>query len=547
MWLILLLSLFSLSAEVYGEPASKNSSGWVSAQVIRSAGTSNGHYNADSTKDGATLKQLNLSNELYSLSLSDAILSAVSSNPEILSLKLAPKRAQSEVLTAEALTDTTVSAQASYVNDISPSSSSLFGSTYHERDGRFDAAVSKQFATGTALDLTWTNSRIRNNALFTTLSPQYAAELRLALTQPLLKGFWSGRPAVLIALRQNESDAIRIEYAAKLSNQVKNVIAAYWNQELSLQEVAVNKRALELAEELLAEADSSVHLGMQAPVSLSDSKAEVAKQREALLSATNRANAAGNELRRITGNQELLAGSGIVKLSEAPQVALFDFSLQDSLQHALSERAELKAQRLKLIAAKQYYEYTKNQTLPQLDLVGAASIDGLAGEPVLNPNFPAAPNSFMGNYGDALDSLGSGDYREYEVGLKITHPLENSAARATKHRAKLDHTAAQYSLTALERSVTLEVSNAVDALESAKQRIDAADSALVFAQESNQVGQQRFKNGLSSSREVLERQRDLAAAELADARAEVDYQISVAELWRARGDLLQHFGIEVNE
>ena len=553
--LVLLTALLAKQSASCDPPASatpaRGSVGWVSAERIRNTGSRTSATDSAATTINVSTSELRADIKTNKpalrepLSLGDAILSSISSNPEILSLSLSPKRSQTDILTARAALDSNLTLQTSYANDKSPSASSLIGSSLDERDTRFEASISKQLESGTALGLTWTNSRIRNNALFTTLSPQYAAALKLALTQPLLKGFWSGRPGVLIAVREAESQASSIEYQAKLANQVKNVVSAYWAQQLSNEEVAVNIRALALAEELLSEADSSVKLGLQAPIALSDAKSQVAKQREQLISARNRASSAGNELRRITADETLLSGSGVVKLADSPQVTSLELAIDSSMQNAIDNRAELKAQRMRLQATQQFYEYSKNQALPQIDLFGAASVDGLAGRQVNHGDPTTANSALAGDYADALDALESGDYREYEIGLKISHPLENSAATAARRRARIDHTAAQYTLSALERSVTLEVRNAIDGLQSAQERIQAADAALLLAQESNQIGQQRFKNGLSSSREVLERQRDLAAAELADAQAAVDYQIGLAELWRARGELLERYGIEL--
>ena len=542
LWLFLLVCFFFAPPIARGERSAHTSAGWVSAQVIRA-----GSDASNEPVSASRSENLNSSTTAREpLALGDAVLCAIKANPEILSLSLVPKRAQAETLAAHGPLDINATLETSYADDISPSSSSIIGSEFRERDGRFSAGLNKQFASGTALDLSWTNSRLRNSALFTTLNPQYAAALKLALSQPLLKGFWNGRPGVLIEVRQTESQASRLEYQARLADQIKNVVSAYWKQHLTLQDVAVNQRAVALAEELLSEAQSGVKLGLQAPVALSDANAQVSREREHLLSARNRANAAGNELRRITASDELLAGSGIVELKDTPSISVLDFSTTDSLAQAFDRRPDLSAQRLRLDASKQYYQYAKNQALPQVDIVGAASVDGLAGNPVNQSTVSQNISSFSGDYADALDALGSGDYREYEIGIKITHPLENSAATAARQKARLDQTAARYALSALERAITLEVRDAVDSLQSAKQRIEAADAALVYAQESNQVGQQRFKNGLASSREVLERQRDLAAAELADAQATVDYQLSLNELWRARGELLERYGVEVS-
>jgi outer membrane protein TolC len=97
------------------------------------------------------------------------------------------------------------------------------------------------------------------------------------------------------------------------------------------------------------------------------------------------------------------------------------------------------------------------------------------------------------------------------VGLAFSLPLGNRAAKAGLAIAKSELSQAATFVFAAEQQVQAEVRNAVFALESARQRVEAAIAGRSAAETQLYAEQERFNVGLSTNFLVLTRQNDLTA------------------------------------
>ncbi|MCB9030124.1 MAG: TolC family protein [Deltaproteobacteria bacterium] len=481
--------------------------------------------------------------KVLKLSLKEAISKSLEANPEIEILRLDPELATQNVKQAESRFDTFLSAEASVGKDVSPSGSSLAGTEITDKGDRFKIAASKELEYGTDLELAFTNSKIENNSLFTGLSPEYASDLTLTLKQPILKGAWSGRPGILVDIQEELEKSAQWNFKAELSNQIKAVIEAYWNQKLAKKDIEVKQKSLASAEKFRDEADAGVSAGTQAPTALAQASAQSALRKEELIAAQNRFESANNQLRKVIGDYDTLRETVILELVDAPEFTSDKFETNSSLNTAIEQRPELRAQDLKIKSDQLNRKLQSQNILPELNLVGSVGVDGLSGNPQTNPFDSVGPVGFAGGRDDSLDSLGSGDYYEYTVGVEIKRSFGNSAAEATAKQAEIEQLRSSLKRKSLEQQVIVEVKNAVSDLETATQRIKAGKEAEKFAKKALDTGEERFKVGLSTPREVLELQEDLAQAELALATALSDYQIALAEIYRARGELLERYEI----
>ena len=86
--------------------------------------------------------------------------------------------------------------------------------------------------------------------------------------------------------------------------------------------------------------------------------------------------------------------------------------------------------------------------------------------------------------------------------------------------------------------------NAVTALETAAQRIEAATRRPRRRRIQLRAEEDRLAAGATTPFFVLTRQNDLAAAEVADAAATATYRRALTELARARGTLLRDRAVD---
>ena len=153
----------------------------------------------------------------------------------------------------------------------------------------------------------------------------------------------------------------------------------------------------------------------------------------------------------------------------------------------------------------------------------------------------------MGGYGDAVSQLFSRNFPDYGVGLQLTIPLRNRTARADVVRDQLSVREQQIRLQQLEKQVRLEVTNALIAVEQARESFEAAQSERVLQEQILSAEREKLEVGASTSFYVVQYQRDLAGAQSAEISALASYQKAKTALQRSVGTILEDYSIVMDE
>ena len=85
----------------------------------------------------------------------------------------------------------------------------------------------------------------------------------------------------------------------------------------------------------------------------------------------------------------------------------------------------------------------------------------------------------------------------------------------------------------------LDVRNAIREIASSQKKMEAALLSTNLAKEVLRNEEEKFKAGLSTTREILEAQRDLISTEAGYIGAFASYRIALADLERARGTMIE--------
>ena len=159
---------------------------------------------------------------------------------------------------------------------------------------------------------------------------------------------------------------------------------------------------------------------------------------------------------------------------------------------------------------------------------------------VFNDEFDGGPLT-------SLNNLARMRFPDASVGVQVSIPIGNRAAKADVAVAQ---SAKRQTLSLRDKEaqrIAVEVRNAVTALQTASQRLEAARTSREAAEVQLQAEQDRFQAGLTTTFLVLTRQNDLVAARVTETTALTAYRRGLAELARARGTLLRDRGITVEE
>ena len=479
------------------------------------------------------------------LTLKEAIFVGLKNNPGIEVERLEPFRAVEQTMIERSILDPSLKFEFNKNYSIIPAgtSTSTFFQPVQTLDNRdYDLSLTKLLRTGAQLELSFLNNRLENSVPNQVLNPSYRPHLGLSVTQPLLRDFGWGLTTIFVRIDENREGISLFGYEAKLAQLVQTITEAYWAVVYARENLRVQQKGVELADELLRAAESRVRAGVVAPVAITEAQAEKARREELVIIAENDLSVARTNLRltlNLNPNNTFLPRS--VDPSERPSVDPVQIQHSASLESALRRRPEILSAGLTIQNQVLQSRYAENQLLPRFDLKAGAGLTGIAGELK-----PGTSSPFPGDYGKSLDRLGSGDFYNYSIGVVLQIPLSNAQARSKYAQSRIELEQARARQRDLVAQITLEVERALGDVEANFKRIQTTRRGRELAEENLRGQQRRFEVGLVTQKDVIDFQSRLLDAQGSELRAVTDYNNSISRLRLADGTLLQSYNIEVD-
>jgi HAE1 family hydrophobic/amphiphilic exporter-1 len=197
-------------------------------------------------------------------------------------------------------------------------------------------------------------------------------------------------------------------------------------------------------------------------------------------------------------------------------------------------------------------EYYRNQTKPQIDLVGTYTSQGLAGTETARAIDPETgmsrvPPNLVGGYFTSLGNLIAQDYPTYRAGITINLPWGNRTAKANLGRTLVQERRIENVRAQAEQVIEAEVRNALQALRSAQARLQSAAATRSSAEQLAESEERQFRAGTTTFYLVLERQTELIAARGRELQAQTDLNRAISEFQRAIGSTLAANNVNVTD
>jgi outer membrane protein TolC len=228
-----------------------------------------------------------------------------------------------------------------------------------------------------------------------------------------------------------------------------------------------------------------------------------------------------------------------------------DVSLGGSLALARENRPDLLADQVDLDTKKIEVSYFRNQLLPSVDLEAFYWSPGISGTQILylddDPLSGVVVGTVPGRASDAVRDALKFRYRNWSVGLTLTLPLSSLLTKSDYALAKAGREQAILRLKNQEQQVALEVRNAVRAVQTDYERVQAYRLARELAASKLEAEEKKLQVGLSTNYIVLQYQRDLADSRAAELRVSIDYNLSLASLERVQGTTLKSRNIRLED
>jgi len=406
------------------------------------------------------------------------------------------------------------------------------------------------FSSGAEVMAGFQAARSNQNGLYNIFSPYDTSTLGVTVTQPLFRGFGKELNRRFIHIAKNNEKISDYVFQEQIISTISGVMRLYDDLVSLIEDSKVKQETLATAQRLLEDNNNKVDQGTLAPIEATRAQAQVAAAQQDLINSQGYVRQQElilkNVLSRSWGDDPLVHDARIIPTDTLTIEPLPAQSPAEIVAQAFANRPELEAARIQLTNTEINLKGTKNELLPEIDVVGTIAGSGIAGP--ANPAYPlsGAPG-VNGNFATTLDQILKRDYPTYTLGLNLTLPVRNRVAQSDVARDELQVRQTQVRLKQLQNQIRTEVEDAIIALQRTRAAYDAAVQTSKLQEESLAIEQEKFDVGLSTNFLVIQYQGYVAQARSTAVAALDAYAKAKVQYERAAGLILNNHSISVDE
>jgi len=333
-------------------------------------------------------------------------------------------------------------------------------------------------------------------------------QFNITATQPLFTGW---RLTIARDLASLGVDTAKIQKETAIQDLVLNVKEAYFGILKAEKLAKVAEQSVELLEAQLKVSQAFYDEGIIAKNELLQTEVQMAQARQNLIKATNGVEI-GKSLFNKLLRRELSQG---VKIKDILDYYPIRFLLDQCMEKAGQNRPEIKEVSLNVMSAEKAIDLSKSSYYPSVTLIG---------------NYQRETDDIL------LDSSPGEDPDNWTIMLKgewIFWEWRKKRHGVAAARAKLAK--ANYILKEIKDNIQLEVKEAYLSLREAEKNIQVAKKAVVQAEENFRMNEERYKQQVATSTDVLDALTLLTQARTNYFNALSEHNTAWARLERAMG------------
>lgn len=519
-----------------------------------------------------------------SLSLDDAIRRALASNNDIEISRDDVRIQETSIRAIHGFYDPVFTASPSYNRNSSTGQSatndfSVNSSIQHSiRPGGGNYNV---FFNNTRTENAFSQAQVSNGSISGSSSAIFLTSLGVRYTQPLFRNFSIDNTRRNLKIARRRLEQTDIEFRRTTIDTIARVQNAYWDLVFALRDQQNQQANVDLSRENLRQIEARISAGASAPLAKAEVEVELANRETALLSSIQQVGVTENSLKQLV-LRDATSAEWLQPFvpTDRPAFSTDAVSLDSAIKDAMDNRYELQRLKYERDINDIDIRYFKNQTKPQIDLNTTFSLDGLSRgnvstdsffvnqftgndeilrsrlntlllnanmTPIPNPEVLVAgsPNYFVGGFNRSIGNLFRSDAPNYSVGVTFSFPFRNRTAKANLAGAEITKNRIESQTRVQEQQVMVEVRNAVQAVETARQRVLTARRARENAEIQLDGERKLFDSGRSTTFLLFQRENALTNARNSEIRAETDYNKAVADLQRATSTTFEMNNIQV--
>src|SRR5205807_416257 len=208
---------------------------------------------------------------------------------------------------------------------------------------------------------------------------------------------------------------------------------------------------------------------------------------------------------------------------------------------------ELVQSRLNIESNKLNLVGIKSSLKPTLQAFAELTNNGLTGDLTALGAMEPGVAYLAGGYGNLLAQIARRNYPNYSAGFSLNIPIRNRAAQSDYVTSLLEIRQNELNLQKSTNQIRVDVQNALIGLDQARARYDSAVKALALSQQTLDADQRKYSLGAATVFQVVQDQRDVAAAVSAETQAMANYSHVRIAFDQALGNTLETHHVSLEE
>jgi len=516
------------------------------------------------------------------ISLDQALAMALANNKDIESSRIDRLESDYTLTAALGAFDPQLNVTSYWEQQITPVASSLGGSatgSLLNKTWQADPGITENLPWyGGAFRTDLSSAKAYSNNTFLSLNPQYETSLSFSYTQPLWRNLLYDGNRHQIDVAKKNCSLTDEQFRQRVMAIVLQTEQAYWELSYSYNNLQVQLDAVRIGIQQDESNRRQEEQGLLAPIDVVAAQTQLATFEVGAYAAQSALTSAENALKELVlpdraDTQWSTALNPITPANVTPPLT----PLSDAIAEAMANRPEIAEVKINGEINEKDVRYFHDQTKPQVNLTALYSRAGLAG--VL---LPAGPNPFtagfvplttrlnelsalaglsalppfslggsavnpllVGDYGQSLSNIWAGRFPTTEVQLSISLPIRNRTADANLGKSLAESRRIRNQMQQTEQNIQSDVRTAMENLQMAQLRLQAAAVARESAEEQYQSEQRQFRAGTSTLFLVQQRQANMITARSQERRSQADLSEAIAQFHLATGTILAERNISL--
>jgi len=394
-------------------------------------------------------------------------------------------------------------------NTVQETVNRLLKPIYNERNWNYSASIEGVVPTGARYNLGY---------------------LGLSLVQPLLKNAGTATTRTEIDVAQLETRASFQDYRQERMKTVSDAAFTYWEHYQAQQKIILRQDSVRIAEQMLKDNQERVRTGKMAETEVLEAMVGTASRQSLLSEAEQELLDSTNRLKSVLSIKTLDKNLAI-DVNETPVTSPPPSNPETIMQKAFELRPDYLAALERLRQADIKIAYAENQSWPELDLIASYGLNGL--------DFSRS---------DSWQQIEDTDYASWAVGIEFRLPLQGGIdTDSDLKKSRLEKSQLLWELKDIEVAMANEIDTVVHKINSAKKRLDYANSIVIMQEQLLAAEIARLQAGKSQSRLVLEKEDNYRIAQEEAIENLVRLQTALVDQALAEGSLLLNNDVELTE